>query len=90
MSRLCVAIATIAILITSALPVVAAEFGTRNEAVAMVKRVQEKFRKEGPEATFRAINNKAQEFWDRDLFPFVTDFTGLCVASPQARYGERT
>ena len=49
MSRLCTVIAMIAILITSALPV-AAEFGTRTEAVAMVKRVQERFKKEGPEA----------------------------------------
>jgi uncharacterized protein len=83
MSRLCIAIAIIAISITSALPIVAAEFGTRNEAVAMVKRVQEKFRKDGPDVTFRAIDSKAREFWDRDLFPFVLDFTGLCVASPQ-------
>jgi hypothetical protein len=32
---------------TCVLPVHAAEFGTRDEAVAMVRRVQEKFRKEG-------------------------------------------
>ena len=37
----------------------AAEFGTRDEAVAMVQRVQEKFKKDGPEATFSAINNGA-------------------------------
>ena len=47
----------------------AAEFGTRDEAVAMVRRVQEKFKKDGPEATFRVINNGA--FNDRDLYPFV-------------------
>jgi len=47
---------------TSILRVQAAEFGTRDEAVAMVKRVQEKFRKEGPEATFRALNNNAPGF----------------------------
>jgi len=32
----------------------AAQFGTREEAVAMVKRVQEKFKKDGPAATFAA------------------------------------
>jgi uncharacterized protein len=54
---------------TSVLPVSAAEFGTRDEAIAMVRRVQEKFKKEGPDATFRAINTKT---WvDRDLFPWV-------------------
>jgi len=66
---------------TSALPLRAAEFGTREEALTMLKRVQEKFKKEGPEATFRAINNKAPGFADRDLYPFVTELTGLCVAN---------
>src|SRR5215475_237509 len=63
------------------LPASAAEFGTREEAVAMVKRVQEKFRREGPQAAFRAINNKEPGFADRDLYPFVTELTGLCVAN---------
>jgi TRAP-type uncharacterized transport system substrate-binding protein len=53
---------------TSVLPLQAAEFGTRDEAVAMVRRIQEKFKKEGPDATFRAINSGA--FNDRDLYPF--------------------
>jgi TRAP-type uncharacterized transport system substrate-binding protein len=54
---------------TSVLSVSAAEFGSRDEAMAMVRRVQEKFRKDGPDATFKAINDKA--FVDRDLFPWV-------------------
>jgi uncharacterized protein len=54
---------------TSVLSVSAAEFGTRDEAIAMARRVQDKFRKDGPDATFKAINNKA--FVDRDLFPWV-------------------
>jgi TRAP-type uncharacterized transport system substrate-binding protein len=52
----------------------AAEFGTRDEAVALVRRVQEKFKKEGPDATFNAINNGA--FNDRDLYPFVHTIDG--------------
>jgi uncharacterized protein len=52
----------------------AAEFGTRDEAVAMVQRVQEKFKKDGPEATFRAIN--AGQFNDRDLYPWVHTLDG--------------
>jgi uncharacterized protein len=65
----------------SMFPLHAAEFGTRDEAVAMLKRVQEKFKKDGPEAAFRAINNKGPGFADRDLYPFVTELTGLCVAN---------
>ena len=69
---------------TPVLPLRAAEFGTRDEAVAMVRRVQEKFKKEGAEATFRAINNKASTFVDRDLYPFVYTLDGtLCVANAQ-------
>jgi uncharacterized protein len=54
---------------TSVLSVSAAEFGTRDEAIAMVRRVQEKFRKDGPDATFKAIN--AKTWVDRDLFPWA-------------------
>ncbi len=52
----------------------AAGFGTRDEAVAMVRRVQEKFKKDGPDATFRAINSGA--FNDRDLYPWVHTIDG--------------
>jgi len=80
--RLAVVVLSVALIFgTSALPLRAAEFGTREEALAMVRRVQEKFKKEGSDATFRAINNKAPGFADRDLYPFVTELTGLCVAN---------
>jgi uncharacterized protein len=72
---------------TSILPLRAAEFGTRDEAVAMVRRVQERFKKDGAEATFRVINNGA--FNDRDLYPWVHTIDGtLHVANgafPQIR-----
>jgi cytochrome c len=55
------------------------EPGTREEAIAMVKRVQEKFAKAGPQATFDAITN-TNEFRDRDLYPFVSDLSGWNVA----------
>ncbi len=64
-------IAGASFVVTSVLPLRAVEFGTREEAVEIVRRVQEKFKKDGPEATFRAINNKYQPFIDRDLFPWV-------------------
>jgi cytochrome c len=57
------------------------DFGSRQEAVAMVNRVQEKFRREGAEATFAAVSDKSvKEFHDRDLYPFVYDLNGINVA----------
>jgi len=62
-------------------PAGAAEFGTKDEAVAMVKRVQAMFKTKGAEATFKAVSDKSvTEFHDRDLYPFIYDFTGLNVA----------
>ena len=62
-------------------PAGAAEFGTKDEAVAMVKRVQAKFKAEGAEATFKAVSDKSvAEFHDRDLYPFIYDMSGVNVA----------
>lgn len=61
-------------------PVQAAEFGTRDEAVAMVNRVIERFKTAGPDATFKAITEKDKDFNDRDLYPFVYDMNGVSVA----------
>jgi cytochrome c len=59
----------------------AAEFGTKDEAVAMVKHVQTMFAKDGADATFKAVSDKSvTEFHDRDLYPFVYDMSGNCVA----------
>lgn len=57
-----------------------AEFGSREEAVAMVKRVQDRFKQNGPNATFKAITEKEASFNDRDLYPFVYDLNGVNVA----------
>jgi len=57
------------------------EFGTRDEAVAMVRRVQQKFAKDGAEATFAAVSDKSvAEFHDRDLYAFICDFAGITLA----------
>jgi signal transduction histidine kinase len=70
-----------AALVTMASPVAAAEFGSKDEAVAMVKRVQAEFKKDGPAATFKAVSDKAvAEYHDRDLYPFIYDMSGKCVA----------
>jgi len=75
------AVAMLGALWTTSLYADPAEFGTKAEAVAMVKRAVEMFKKDGAEATFKAIsdsNNK--EFHDRDLYAYAYDFSGLCVA----------
>ena len=60
--------------LTMLMPAMAAEFGTKEEAVAMVKRVQEQFKKDGPDATFKAVTDKSvKTYHDRDLYPFIYD-----------------
>lgn len=57
------------------------EFGTREEAVAMVQRVQAMFGEKGVDVTFKAVDDKDnKEFHDRDLYPFILDFKGIWVA----------
>ena len=58
----------------------AGEFGSGNEAAALVKRVQIKFASDGPAATFAAITDKAPDFVDKDLYVFVYDLNGTLVA----------
>jgi uncharacterized protein len=58
-------------------PACAAEFGTRDEAVAMVKRAQARIKRDGLEATFRAVNSGSKEFRDHDLYAFIIDFDGV-------------
>lgn len=57
------------------------EYGSKDEAVAMVKRVQDMFKQDGAEATFKAVSDPAtKELHDRDLYPFIYDLTGVSVA----------
>lgn len=57
------------------------EFGSKDEAVAMVKHVQAEFKKNGATATFKAVSDKSvPAFHDRDLYPFIYDMSGKCVA----------
>src|ERR1700733_1791217 len=71
----------LAVLCASSAAEAAPDFGTKDEAVAMVRRVQEMFKKEGPEATFKAVSDQStKEFHDRDLYAFVYTMSGVCVA----------
>ena len=71
----------IAALSAFASPAAAAEFGTKDEAVAMVKRVQEQFAKDGADATLKAVSDQStKEYHDRDLYPFIYELNGVNVA----------
>src|SRR5215468_8047893 len=73
---------TILALLTTSGPVGAvSEFGTREEAIAMVRRVQEMFKKLGPEGTFQAIKRKAPGTIDRDLYAYVIDQNAVVMAN---------
>ena len=77
----CFASIAMILMTTLVLPAAAADYGTRDEAVAMVKRVQAKFKADGPAATFNALSDQsAKDFHDRDLYAFVYDMKGLNLA----------
>ena len=59
---------------------VAAEFGTKAEAEAMVKKAVAEIKAVGKDKAFAEISNPKGKFIDRDLYVFVYDLTGKCVA----------
>jgi signal transduction histidine kinase len=59
---------------------VAAEFGTPAEAEALVKKAITEIKANGKDKAFAEINNTKGKFTDRDLYIFVYDITGKCVA----------
>ena len=61
----------------------AEELNAKQQATfAMVKRVQEKFKLSGFDATVAAVNDKSTtEFHDGDLYPFIYNRDGVCLAN---------
>jgi len=60
--------------------VFAAQFGTSAEAEALVKKAIELIKTDGKDKAFVEINNPQGKFVDRDLYIFVYDLNGKCVA----------
>lgn len=58
----------------------AAERGTADEAVALVKKGKDFLKANGPEKAYAAFNEPAGQFVDRDLYLFVFDMTGKTLA----------
>ncbi len=80
MVRMFAAVATVTLLMFTG-AASASNNGTKPEAVAMVKRVEAMFAKDGADATFKAVSDKSNAaFHDRDLYPFIYDMKGVCVA----------
>ena len=76
-----IASAFVTLLATSSPAGAASEFGTRDEAIAMVHRVQDMFKKLGPEGTFQAVKRKAPGTIDRDLYAYILDLNGVVMAN---------
>jgi len=64
-------------------PSVAAEWATKEEAIAMVKRAVVFIEGHGPETAYAEITNKAGQFRDRDLYITVLDLDGKVLAHGQ-------
>lgn len=56
------------------------ERGTKEEALAMVRRAVASIKILGPERAYAAFTGKAASFHDRDLYVIVYDATGKCLA----------
>lgn len=62
-----------AMLALGSLKASAAEYGTREEAVALVQRTIAIIKRDGIDPVVKAVNNKDPRFKDRDLFVFIHD-----------------
>ena len=58
----------------------AEERGTKDEAVAMVKKAVAAIKADGKDKAFAAINAPGGTFHDRDLYVVVYDLSGKCLA----------
>lgn len=59
----------------------AAERATKEEAKSMTEKAVAMFKEKGKDATFTVVNDSANpELHDRELYVFVYDATGTCVA----------
>lgn len=61
-------------------PAVGGDSGTKEEAVAMVKKAVEYIKANGREKAFEEFSNPGGKFVDRDLYVVVYDLNGKCLA----------
>lgn len=63
----------------------AQEAGTKDEAVALVKKAIEYIKANGRDKAFEEFTNPKGKFVDRDLYITVYDMTGKCLAHGQKK-----
>lgn len=63
-------------------PARAGEFGTADEAVAMVHKAVAMFKDSGRQKTIAEANDPKGRFVDRDLYVVIHDMTGKALANP--------
>ncbi len=80
MKRSIMAVSLAVLLMVAGGAAIAAEFGTQPEAEALVKKAIAEIKASGKDKAFAEISNPKGKFVDRDLYIFVYDITGKCVA----------
>ena len=70
-------------------PVTAAEWATKEDAIAMVQRARVFITQQGREKTYEEITKKGGQFHDRDLYITVLDLEGKIAATGQSRKSHR-
>jgi signal transduction histidine kinase len=80
MKRLMVAVWASLFVLAIGSAAVAAEFGTAAEAEGLVKKAIQSIKADGKDKAFSEISNPKGKFVDRDLYVFVYDMSGKCVA----------
>ncbi len=78
--KLVVLLAGFFVCMMMSVPCRAQQPGTKEEAIAMVKKVIEFYKANGGEKTFDEVSNRSGQFVDRDLYVIVFDINGKCLA----------
>jgi cytochrome c len=80
MKRLAALLAVVLVLALGVHLTMAADAGTKEEAVALVKKAIEYIKANGRDKGFEEISNPQGQFVDRDLYVVVYDMNGKCLA----------
>jgi cytochrome c len=81
--KTCAALSVCMYLMACAGAALAAETGTKDEAIAMVKKALQFIKANGKDKAFAEFSNTKGRFVDRDLYIAVYDMTGTCLAHGQ-------
>ena len=73
-------VAAMAVVVGISVPAWSAEFATKDEAVAMVKKAVAFIGQQGAEKAYAAFNKKDGEFTDRDLYVVVYGLDGKVLS----------